>query len=276
MYIAAISNLAWLPSEGEQALRLMKQYAVGGLEIAPKKIWEDPDLLTEQDAVAWRDALLKKHIRPIAMQGFLFGRKDCSLFEGQSSRERLFLNIKRSMHLARVLGVKTMIFGSPASKVRGSCPINEADTIAIDFFRDVGNLAQEHHIHFCIEATPEIYGSDYIISTPEAASLIARIDHPNINLNLDFGTLKHEGKFDPESISEFLPITRHIHVSELLLKAIDMHDPRHQPVVQVLIESGYSNAVSIEMLHVKTMKMLEEIISWFSQVYVQSDEAKEQ
>ena len=244
----SITNLAWAHENDEDAYQLMEELGFTFLEIAPSRLWKAPQSVTGIEASRLLRKLSEHKITPVAFQAILFGRPDLTIFENKNSRKKTFEYLQRIIDLGEKLGVQAIIFGSPKNKRRGRIPKNKAMSIAVDFFGPLGEYAINKEISFCIEATPEVYGADFILTTKEAIELVRASNSKGLRLNLDLGGVKTEGGEVISNLEKALPFAGHFHVSEPGLRMIELERQFHIQVASRVNASSYQGAISIEML----------------------------
>ena len=114
--VISISNIAWDIDEDDSIAELLVARKVLCIDVAPGKyIRTYPDF--DQDRVLrirkWWNS---RGIEIIGMQGLLFGVRDAFLFN-QDTRKSIY-GTEESFGIAKLLGGKRLVFGSPKSKTR--------------------------------------------------------------------------------------------------------------------------------------------------------------
>ncbi len=226
---------------------IVRGLGITGVEIAPTTIWNDPSVADQRSRAAlktyWDDA----GCPIVALQALLYGRPDLQLFATKTERINTLSYLEQLVELAAELGAGAMVFGSPRNRVRGHLTTEAADDIAIPFFQAVGNVAEGTGVTFCIEPNPPVYGCDYLTTTAEVVSLLERIDHPSVGINLDAGAIAINDE-DPESAVEIAePWLGHFHISEPELVPIADGSSPHAGLAAALDRAGYERWRSIEM-----------------------------
>jgi D-psicose/D-tagatose/L-ribulose 3-epimerase len=138
------------------------------------------------------------------------------------------------------------VFGSPKNRVRGSLARDEANEVAAEFFRELGEHAFAHRIALCIEANPAEYGCDFVTTTAEAVELCAMIDHPGIRVNADLGGMTLAGEHPGAAIRSAPGFVAHVHASEPHLAELGA-SADHLAASRALREIRYDAWVSVEM-----------------------------
>jgi sugar phosphate isomerase/epimerase len=245
----AISNLAWSPAEDGEVAALLQSFEVQGVELAPTKLW--PDLTQAQDAdlIAYRAFWQRQGIRIVALQSLLFGQPELVIFRDQETRLQTLNYLRRVMHLAARLGAQILVFGSPRNRLRNELSAQQSRAIAVEFFRQVGDLAAQHDVYFCIEPNPVAYGCDFICTATEGVELVRAVNHPHFRLHLDAGGMTLSEEDYAEAITASRKLLAHFHISEPQLAIIGDGQSDHASVARALRHNAYDNWVSIEMLN---------------------------
>lgn len=135
----AISNIAWDTEENESIVEILNRLNVGGIEIAPTKLWNRPVEVEQTAIVQEKQKWTSKHIDLVAMQSLLFGQSNMNLFGQEDSRNAMLDYLKEIIRLAGYLGTKSLVFGSPKNRIADELSKSEQMNIAIPF---LGSLVQ--------------------------------------------------------------------------------------------------------------------------------------
>lgn len=234
----AISNIAWTGADDSSMYDFMRELGFEGLEIAPTRVIPEApyDHLTE--AAAWRGSL---EFAVPSMQSIWFGRGE-KLFAGREDRAVLLDYTRKAILFAQTVGCPNLVFGCPRNR---SIPDGADDSVAVEFFRELGEFALAHSTAIGFEANPPIYNTNYINTTAEALDLIDRVNSRGFLLNLDLGTMIENG--EPLSVLDGrVDLINHVHISEPGLKAVADRE-LHRELRLFLERFGYDRYVSIEM-----------------------------
>lgn len=257
----AISNIAWDNKDNEFVYNLMKKYGFTGLEIAPTKIIPSEPYLHVEKAVEWVKELTKNYGFCIpSMQSIWFGKTE-KLFGSESERISLLDYTKSAIDFASAIGCKNLVFGCPKNRIM---PANADKNIAVDFFRTLGNYANEKNTCIGMEANPEIYGTNFINTTEQALNLIKSVDSEGFKLNLDIGTMIQ----NCESVSILennTSLINHIHISEPFLKKIQENE-LHNHLFDLLKKEKYKFFVSVEMSLQNNMNDIEDTLKYIREI----------
>lgn len=243
----AISNLSWEPLEDEKIAKILSKYNIKGIEIAPTKIWKDPINVSQAQLKSYKTYWLRQGISIVATTSLLFGHPELTIFENNKTREKTQKYLFEMIRLSSALGAKVMVFGSPRN--RQTHNLNKRDILKIskDFFFSIAELAKQHSIFFGIEPNPAYYGTDFINTTQEAIELVRLVDHPNFRLHMDSGAMAMNNEDYGKSIKQGISLTCHFHISEPMLKQINIGEVDHFAIAKILKTLNYDKWISIEM-----------------------------
>ena len=243
----SISNLAWDAAEDDEVYQTMLAHSVEGIEVAPTKVWPNPDEADGNSVDLFRNHWLHRNIQVVAMQSLLFGRPELKLFADDVSRCDTILYLAKVIRMAARLGVRVLVFGSPKNRAKGSLSNAEAMSVAVDFFSELGEIANRFGVIVCIEPNPPEYGCDFIRDTGEALELIRRVNHPGFRLHLDSAIMTMNGEDPEEAIGSGIDYLEHFHVSEPELAVIGTRATDHARIASCLQRFNYQHWASIEM-----------------------------
>ena len=238
----------WSNEEEPAVAEALRDLGIKNVELAPTKIWDDPTLVgldEAQKVVDWWDSY---GIKVVAFQSMLFARPDLKIFENDSNRHACSEYLEKFILFAGKMGVQKMVFGSPKNRQRGRLPIEEANTIAIDFFSELGEIAKANDVVICLEPNAPQYDCDFITSAKEGDSLVRTVDSAGFGLHLDTACMTLAGDDIEASIKTSIDILKHFHVSSPMLDQVEERDDvNHRSAANALNENNYSGYVSIEM-----------------------------
>lgn len=243
----AVSNIAWPIGQDQPVAAALSAAGVGGIEVAPTKIWPAPLAATAAEIDAYRRFWESQGLPIVAAQSLLFGRPELTLFDNQETRRQTFGYLCGIIRLCGRLGAKALVFGSPKNRRVGDrekAPVWEE---AVDFFRQLAEVAQNEATVIVIEANPSQYGADFVTHSVEALQLVRAVDHPGCKLHLDAACM-HLADDDPLKI---IPLAAddlvHFHASEPYLAPIGEGAVDHATVAGALANVKYTGWISIEM-----------------------------
>ncbi len=241
-----MSAIAWEPPEDEAVARILLEHGVGGVELAPGKIFSRPDAAEDAEIAACRAAWETRGLPIVALQALLFGRPDLTVFgEG---RERTLQYLSGVARLGARLGAGALVFGSPRNRARGALPMADAWRSAVSFFRALGSAAAKAGTCVCIEPNPPRYGADFITNSEEALRLVEEVALPGFGLHLDAACALLAGEDFPERLRASAHVLRHVHLSEPDLAPVREGGSLDlQSIAAALRDIGYGGWVSVEM-----------------------------
>lgn len=243
----AISNIAWDTSQDGRVLDLLQHYHVQGIEIAPTKIWNTPTEVKDAEIQKYVKRWVDNGIQLVATQSLLFNHPELTIFQEKETRVRTLAYLQEMIRVSAGLGVRVVVFGSPKNRMTKGLDRREVLDIALPFFTELAETSKQHDVFFCIEPNALGYGCDFITNTQEGIEFVQMVNHPHIGLNLDVGIMTMNAEPYTKVITQALPHTHHIHVSEPFLKQIGKGGTDHQAVAAALRRVNYSQWVSIEM-----------------------------
>lgn len=240
--LLSISNIGWKEAQDQAVYAMMLACGFSGLEIAPTRIFPQKPYENLSSARNWAEELKAEYGFVIpSMQSIWFGKQE-KIFGSETERRELLAYTKKAIDFASAIGCGNLVFGCPRNRVM---PEGADETIAVDFFKELGEYAAEKGTVIGMEANPPIYNTNYVNDTLAAVDLIRRVDSRGFKLNLDIGTMIHNGEAvaDLQGCAELI---NHVHISEPGLKPIERRQ-LHKDLADLLRENGYRGFVSIEM-----------------------------
>lgn len=245
----AISNLAWARDQEVAVATIISGAGVSGVELAPTKIWREPLAASDAEITGYRKFWESFGIEIVSLQSLLFEKPDAELFGSDSARADMLDYLKAMIRLASKLGASVLVFGSPRNRRRDDLSDDDAEAIAVPFFRTLANEAVKHGVTFCIEPNPVEYGCDWITTSSEGAQLVEAVGTEGVALNLDAGGMTLAKEDPPIAIASCAQVLRHFHISNPNLTPVGKDDTaRHTNFGRALKNANFSGWSSIEML----------------------------
>jgi sugar phosphate isomerase/epimerase len=217
------------------------------VELAPTKVWSQPLTVSDREVAEYRRFWDSHGIQIVAMQALLFGRPDLQVFGDASIQAATLAHVGGMCRMAQRLGARVLVFGSPKNRLRGDLDANTALRTATDFFRRLGDIAEQHNVLIGIESNPTVYGCDFLTTGIEAARFVEHVGHPAIALHLDTACLALSGESPGPLLRSYGRFVRHIHISEPRLQPIHASTLDHSMFSREIVGSGYGRWLSIEM-----------------------------
>jgi sugar phosphate isomerase/epimerase len=124
-----------------------------------------------------------------------------------------------------------------------------ADAIAVETFRRLGDCAAAAGTRLALEPNPEAYGTNYLTSIGEAGRAVRQIAHPAVTLNFDLGALAMNGEQAEAGkwFGDLRDLVSHIHVSEPHLAPAPADEMAFREAASAILAHGYAGWFSIEM-----------------------------
>ena len=109
-----ISNLAWNFDENQKILSLLKKNKIENLEFAPSLLLQKN--LKNKNLIDTKKFWLTGNVKLYSMQSILYGVNNCFIFGNKKQRSNFIKEIFKKIDLAKKLGIKVIVFGSPINK----------------------------------------------------------------------------------------------------------------------------------------------------------------
>jgi D-psicose/D-tagatose/L-ribulose 3-epimerase len=243
----AVSNIAWPRDQDSAVADLLVSHGVGGVEVAPTKVWTDLTAVSDAEISAYRHFWADRGVQIVAAQSLLFGRQDLTLFDAADVRERTIEYLRRVIRLCGRLGAGSLVFGSPKNRLVGKQDHATVWPVAVELFTQLGDIAAAEGTCVVMEANPPEYGADFVTRAAEAINLVRAVNRPGFRLHLDTACMTLAGDPPGETIAAGLDVLRHFHVSEPQLGVVGTDRVPHARFAAALRDHGYCGWVSIEM-----------------------------
>lgn len=244
----AVSNIAWTNDEEVAVAHKLKELGVKYIEIAPTKKWDDPTRAPANEIDDYKNFWHSYGIEIVAFQSMLFSRPDLKIFESEGNRQEAATYLKEFTRLASDFGAGVLVYGSPKNRQRGELDLAVAKDISTRFFQEIGDVAAEHGVIFCVEPNPTAYACDFVVNAEEGIKLVTSVARPGFGLHLDIAGMTLAGDDIEASIRAAAPLLKHFHISSPYLEQVEQrNDVDHRIAAETLKDIGYDRFVSIEM-----------------------------
>lgn len=259
----SISNIAWSAAMDLQMYEYLKEQGLAGLEIAPTRVFPENPYEKLEEAKAFADQLKNKYELVISsMQSIWFGKSE-SIFGSDTEREILLDYTKKAIDFAQVIRCENLVFGCPNNR---NIKENSQYPIAIKFFKEIGEYAEQKGTVIAIEANPPIYNTNFINTTEQAFELVIAVNCPGVKVNLDIGTIieNHETL---DVIFSNIALVNHVHISEPFLAQIEKRE-LHKKLKNILTVAKYNRYISIEMKNMENLELVKKTIKNIKEVFL--------
>lgn len=264
----SISNIAWPIEWDNQIFDKLIEIGFNAIEIAPNRTLIDGYNSTDEQIEKWNTKYLSHFNEISSMQSLLF-KVETPIFESDENNEFILESLKKGLLFASKLKVRNIVFGSP--NIRN---VNNDDELMRSkvFFKQLATIAQNNNISVALEPNPKIYNTNFLNSTFEAIDYVKEINHPNLGINLDFGTIIENKELIHDIMTkDNMPLIKHVHISEpYLLKINTSQKKNHIELIKRLVDFGYKDYVSIEMKSGCSFDEIVEILNYVKAIGIEA------
>lgn len=230
----AVSNIAWPKGEDERYLPLLASLGVEGVEVAPGRLWPDPEKATIEDASQWQARLQEYGLLPVGFHALLYERPDQNIVDSDC---RGYLK-----HLARLckhFGARQIVLGSPMSRRVTDNPVIYT-LLALASLRAVTESCWLEGVDLLLEPLPS---AEFISTSSEACMLMLAVDDASFGLCLDAGALISVGEVQTARYDK----ANHFHVNDPGNNPPGVCYPEeHKEIAAQLRGVGYDGWLTIE------------------------------
>jgi D-psicose/D-tagatose/L-ribulose 3-epimerase len=244
----AISNIAWDTSEDEKVAKLLTQYEIDAIDIAPGKYFPEPTKATDEKIARVKNWWAERGIQITGMQALLFGTEGLNVFGTPQTQKKMLQHLTAVARIGAGLGATRLVFGSPKNRDRTGLNDEQAMEIATPFFQRLGDIAQSYGVLFCLEPNPPCYGANFMRTSHETALVVHQIGHPSICMQLDSGAITINKEDIQKVLASSSNVIGHIHASEPNLVPLGDAGTDHGSIGKLLQEILPFHIVTIEMI----------------------------
>lgn len=247
----AISNIAWDISEDLSVAKLLNQFDIDAIDIAPGKYFPDPANAKDESIKHVKRWWSDQGIEITGMQALLFGTTGLNVFGDSQSRDAMLAHLSAVCRIGGVLGATRLVFGSPKNRDRTGLSDAEALDRAVHFFRVLGDAAQAQGVIVCLEPNPPKYGANFMTTSEETAKVVQAINHRAIRMQFDTGALTISEESPMAVLAQSSSLIGHVHASEPDLMPLGDGGTDHQQMHAALSQYLERHVVSVEMVATK-------------------------
>ena len=247
----AVSNIAWDISEDEDIVKLLKRYDIDAIDIAPSKYFPDLVNATNEDIARVKQWWAERGIEITGMQALLFGTVGLNVFGSSDVQDALLQHLEAVCRIGAGLGAIRIVFGSPKNRDRTGLSDAQVQTISVQFFRRLGEIAQTHGVIICLEPNPPCYGANFMTTSAETAEVVRQVAHPAIRMQLDTGAITINGEDSVAVLESFAALIGHVHASEPEIAPLGDKGTDHARIAACLRRLLPESIVTIEMVATK-------------------------
>jgi len=261
-----LSNLAWALGHDAEAMALVAEGGGKGVEVAPTRLarW---DSLTSVRLAKFNQDCKAAGLQVSSLQAIFYDVPDVALLGETGRFVAMCEHLKRVGDVALALGAHVAVFGAPRSRLKGALSDRDAQQLATERLRTLGDIAAEHALCLGMEALPPYYGCDFLTRPSEVAAMVAACAHPFVQAHLDIACATLAGCDPASAVRESAPV--HFHISEPDLAPL--HNPRcdHVAAAHALREIEYDGWCILEMREDKDddLAAIREAVAFAIRVY---------
>jgi len=247
----AISNIAWDVCEDEAVARLLAQYGIDAIDIAPGKYFPDPSKASDKDIERVKQWWGDRGIEVTGMQALLFGTSGLNVFGTPDVQQALLDHLAAVCRIGEGLNAPRLVFGSPKNRDRAGLSDEETQSAAVACFGRLGDIAQKHGVMVCLEPNPPRYGANFMTTSAETASVVKSVAHPAIKMQFDTGAVFINGESADAILASHAHLIGHVHASEPDLMPLGDCGTDHPKIHEALLKYLPKTVISIEMVATK-------------------------
>jgi len=255
----AISNIAWEPSDDEDVARLLNQFGVRAIDIAPSKYFPSPRTASDAQVRQVREWWAKRDVQITGMQALMFGTPGLNLFGPPPIQDAMLAHLDVISRIGAALGATRLVFGSPKSRDRVGLSDQDAVAVATSFFRKLGDIAAAHAVTICLEPNPSAYGANFMVDSEETARIVKMVDHSAIRMQFDTGAITINNEDPAAVLGSYGNLVAHVHASEPHLAPLGLGNTDHARMSAALSAALPTHVVCIEMLGSRNEPSLQSI-----------------
>jgi sugar phosphate isomerase/epimerase len=244
----AISNIAWDAAEDEAVAALLKRFSIDAIDVAPSKYFPSLADATDDDIAQVKAWWAGRGVEITGMQALLFGTTGFNVFGNADCQAALLEHLTAVCRIGAGLGATRLVFGSPKNRNRAGLDDESALSVAVKFFRQLGDIAQIHGVTICLEPNPTCYGANFMTTSEETAEVVTAVAHPSVRMQLDTGAIVINKEDSFSVLRNFAPLIGHIHASEPQLLPIGDGAADHQGLATAISKYLPAHVVTIEMV----------------------------
>lgn len=242
-----ISNLAWEPTIDSKVGRLLNNFGVEFIDVAPAKYFSLRTSPQESDVVEIRRKWEEQGVRIRGMQSLMFG-SELNLFGGPSESDEMLEWLDRICRIGHQLGAERLVFGAPKNRNRSGLTAEESESIAESFFVRLGDIALRHQVIVCLEPNPSKYGANFLIDAEETETFVRLVNHPAIRMQFDTGAILMNGDEPQEVAIRCRELIAHVHLSAPGLIPLHPDEPGLLGAIAAVHHLPNDQVPTIEML----------------------------
>lgn len=241
-----VSNLAWAPEQTAEALGLLAWLGAEAVEVAPTRIaaWER---LNAAAVTQYRALVEDAGLRVCSLQAILFGRPRDQLLADEPLFLAMAEHMRRVAEVAQLLGAGVAVLGAPRNRNRGALALHDAEALAAERLRMLGDIAAPAGLAIGLEPVPAQYGADFLLRAADVRRVVALVGHPAVRAHLDCACVMLGGDDIGAEVAATGAGLLHYHIAEPELGPFAEPVCAHGRAAAALAATDYGGWAVIEM-----------------------------
>ena len=240
-----VSNICTKNVSDFQFACILKLYGISQVQIAPTKLaggWEN---LQNFDNIIAK-TFINNGLKVRAFQSITYGLQ-YNIFD--DTRDMLLDHLKTVVDVAARNDVHVLVFGCPNNRKILNDDLLKNEELFVEFFRKLGEYCENKNVKICIENVSSFYKCNYLNSICDCASIVKKINNPNIKTMIDIGNALME-KDEWYDLRDRESDLYNIDVSNKFLKplSVNENDNTHKIFNFMLKLIDYKNTINLEMI----------------------------
>lgn len=237
-----VSNICVKKTNQFQFACLLKLFGICNIQIAPTTLIANWSQLLDLDLSAYKNNELNVY----SFQSITFTLNDWNIFN--ENKDKLKEHLIKVIDCAVKNGVKVLVFGCPRNRfINNKDDMEKNNSIFTDFFKEIGNYANDKEITICIEPNSKKYNCNFINLIKEAGELVKTIDHTNIKMMVDIGNAIME-EDDLQDIYNYKEYIFNIDVANENMLPFTNYYEKHIEFKKILSDIKYNKNINLEMM----------------------------
>ncbi|RAU23568.1 hypothetical protein CU669_00220 [Paramagnetospirillum kuznetsovii] len=241
----AVSNIGLPAFNHLGLLPRLAEMGVGGLEVAPSRVWRDTWMeLPPAEVAAYGKAVRDAGLTVVGLHSLFFDHPDLGLFKGADTLTHTVAFMAHLSAVCRDLGGTTLIYGG--GRKRGQLPPAEAEAECDAFLDALLPRMDGHGTKLCFEPLgPK--DTDFLNTAGQCLALAERFAHPALGLQLDAKALMDNDELTQATFRAVQGRLDHVHANDPGLVVVgSTGQVDHAAIGRHLAGIGYGGWVSSE------------------------------
>jgi sugar phosphate isomerase/epimerase len=245
-FSAAVSTIALSHGAPDRELATVRQLGFLGVEIALSRVFLSTHEVSEDQATKFGNRVRAHDLQVVGLHSLFYDRPDLCIFGDNDVRNQTLHFLTRSSEICAAMGGRSLVFGSPTARKRGTMAVDQADELAASFLYDTCLAIDGHGTKLLMEPLGK-NESDYLHTLEHAYRLVNQVGRSELGLHFDAKAMVEADEISVETVCHFAPQAIHCHINEMNLGVLQENGPvNHKLFGQCLRDGGYKGWVSLE------------------------------